>query len=128
MRNKTFIVLGSILYLVGCGNTNSEVKVVTAAEMQTNLKFQNVQVIDVRPDKEYKESHLFNAKNIIYDKNFRKNLEKLDKNKPVAIYCTTGTISPEAAEILKEAGFKNIYLLEGGIKKWISEKQDVNQK
>jgi len=111
----------SIIFIafLGCSNTkNNEIRVITAKEMMTDLKYKKVQVVDVRPVNDYKESHLLNAQNIIYNKDFRKNLQNLDKEKPVAIYCTTGKISPEAARILKEAGFKNIYILEGGIKKW----------
>ena len=89
--------------------------------MQDKLRFNNIQVVDVQPEQEYKKSHLLNAQNILYDKNFRKGLEKLDKNKPVAIYCTLGSVSPEAAKILKDAGFSQIYVLEGGIKKWQEE-------
>ncbi len=111
------------LALSGCSNAdNNEIKVITASEMLTDLKYKKVQVVDVRPVNEYKKSHLFNAQNIIYDKDFRKNLSNLDKEKPVAIYCTTGKISSEAARILKDAGFQNIYILEGGIRKWEDEK------
>ena len=91
--------------------------------MQDKLRFNNIQVVDVQPEQEYKQSHLLNAQNILYDKNFRKGLEKLDKSKPVAIYCTSGNVSPDAAKILKEAGFTQIYVLEGGIKKWQEENQ-----
>ncbi|CAN5194175.1 rhodanese-like domain-containing protein [soil metagenome] len=113
-----FLLAGIVLLLTGCENSGkNEIKVISGSDMQTNMKFRNMQVIDVRTKEEYKESHLLNAQNIIYDKNFRKNLAALDKDKPVAIYCTTGKVSPEAAQILKDEGFKNIYILEGGIKK-----------
>lgn len=113
-----FLLAGIVLLLTGCDNSGkNEIKVISGSDMQTNMKFRNMQVIDVRTKEEYKESHLLNAQNIIYDKNFRKNLAALDKDKPVAIYCTTGKVSPEAAQILKDEGFKNIYILEGGIKK-----------
>lgn len=100
-----------------------EIMVITADEMETHFKYGEIQVVDVQPSKDFKKSHLLNAQNILLDKDFRKNLEKLDKDIPVAIYCTTGKISPEAANILQEAGFKKIYLLDGGIKKWNNEKQ-----
>lgn len=117
-----FCMFAIFIAVWGCSNTgNNEIRVITAKEMMTDLKYNKVQVVDVRPVNDYKESHLLNAQNIIYNKDFRKNLSKLDKEKPVAIYCTTGNISPEAARILKEAGFKNIYILEGGIKKWQNE-------
>ncbi|MBK5191801.1 MAG: rhodanese-like domain-containing protein [Flavobacteriaceae bacterium] len=105
----------------------NEIKVVTVEEMNTHLQYGNVQVVDLQPEVEYNKSHLVNAANIIYDKDFRKKLEKLDKTKPIAIYCTTGAVSPEAAKILQKSGFKNIYLLDGGIKKWIAEKREISE-
>lgn len=106
----------------------TEVQVVSIEEMLTHIKYNNVQVIDVRSQNDFQESHVLNAENIIYDKNFMKNLEDLDILKPVAIYCTSGKISTEAAKILQEAGFTRIYILDGGIKKWVSENQQVIQK
>jgi len=105
----------------------NEIKVVTVEEMNTHLRYGNVQVVDLQPEVEYNKSHLINAANIIYDKDFRKKLNKLDKTKPIAIYCTTGTVSPEAARILNEAGFKDIYILDGGIKKWMSENREISK-
>jgi rhodanese-related sulfurtransferase len=84
-------------------------------------------VIDLQPEVEYNKSHLVNAANIIYDKDFRRKLDKLDKTKPIAIYCTTGTVSPEAARILDESGFQHIYILDGGIKKWMAENREISE-
>lgn len=126
---KPIIVLAIIISYQSCKDaTATDIQTVTPAEMQNHLKYNsNVQVVDVQPKEEYQKSHLLNAHNIIYDKDFRKNLEKLDKSKPVALYCTTGKVSPEAAQILKDAGFLHIYVLEGGIKKWHSENQEAGK-
>lgn len=123
---KPILVLAIVLSHQSCKDaTATDIQTVTPAEMQTHLKYNNnVQVVDVQPKEEYQKSHLLNARNIIYDKDFRKNLEKLDKSKPVALYCTTGKVSPEAAQILKDAGFLHIYVLEGGIKKWQDQTQE----
>lgn len=122
---KIFMVLALCIAFYSCKDaTATEIKTVTPAEMQNHLKYNNnVQVVDVQPEEEYQKSHLMNARNIIYDQDFRKNLEKLDKSKPVAVYCTTGKVSPEAAQILKDAGFLHIYVLQGGIKKWQDERK-----
>ncbi len=107
--------------------TANEIKVISVEDMNTHLKYGDVQLVDVQPEQEYNKSHLVNAANIIYDKDFRKKLEKLDKSKPIAIYCTSGTVSPQAAKILQRAGFKSIYVLDGGIKKWITEKREISE-
>lgn len=122
MKNIILSGFFILMLIFSCKESSAdEIKVVTAAEMETHLKYGKIQVVDVQPVDDFKKSHILNAQNILLDKNFQKNLEKLDKNVPVAIYCTTGKISPEAAKIIQQAGFKNIYLLEGGIKKWRSE-------
>lgn len=128
MKINLHLILAAVLFMTlqSCKDANAkEIQIVTATEMQNHLKYNtNVQVVDVQPEEEYTKSHLLNARNIIYDKDFRKNLANLDKSKPVAIYCTSGKVSPEAAVILKEAGFTHIYVLEGGIRKWAGEKTD----
>lgn len=128
MKSKYFLLLIIPIIIYSCKNaTANEIQVVTATEMQNHLKYDNMQVVDVQPPDEYKKSHLLNARNIMYDKDFRKKLETLDKTKPVAVYCTSGKVSPEAAKILREAGFLHIYLLEGGIKKWQDEIKDLQE-
>ncbi len=128
MNIRFLIILLFSIAVYSCKNVSAnEIKVVTVEEMNTQLQYGDVQVVDLQPEVEYNKSHLVNAANIIYDKDFRKKLDKLDKTKPIAIYCTTGTVSPEAARILNEAGFKNIYVLDGGIKKWMAENREVSE-
>jgi rhodanese-related sulfurtransferase len=124
-----FLIIFLISFAVySCKDASAnEIKVVTVEEMNTHLQYGNVQVIDLQPEIEYNKSHLLNAANIIYDKDFRKKLDKLDKTKPIAIYCTTGSVSPKAAKILNKAGFEHIYILDGGIKKWIAEKREISE-
>ncbi len=127
--NIRILIIFFILFAVySCKDVSAnEIKVVTVEEMNTQLQYGNVQVVDLQPEVEYNKSHLVNAANIIYDKDFRKKLEKLDKTKPIAIYCTTGTVSPEAAKILNEAGFEHIYVLDGGIKRWMAENREISE-
>ncbi len=119
MKLKFLLLLPALIVFNSCSDGKpNQIQIVSAEEMQDKLRFNNIQVVDVQPEQEYKKSHLLNANNILYDKDFQKSLEKLDKSRPVAIYCTSGSVSPEAAKILKNAGFTQIYVLEGGIKKW----------
>jgi len=64
-------------------------------------------------------SHLKNAQNICVTNNdFQEKVKKLDKNKPVYVYCEKGGRSANAAKILTEMGFKKVYDLQGGITNW----------
>jgi rhodanese-related sulfurtransferase len=79
----------------------------------------DVQLIDVRTPAEVKKGHLKGAKNLnLFDDDFKQQLEKLDKEKPVYVYCQVGGRSGECAAMLKEMGFKNITDMDGGFGKW----------
>jgi thioredoxin len=82
----------------------------------------NAQIIDVRTPQEFASGHLDNAVNIDWlGDNFVANAEKLDKTKPVFVYCKTSNRSPQAAKKLEELGFTTIYNMQGGLLKWDAE-------
>jgi thioredoxin len=82
----------------------------------------NAQIIDVRTPQEFASGHLDNAVNIDWlGDNFVVNAEKLDKTKPVFVYCKTSNRSPQAAKKLEELGFATIYNMQGGLLKWDAE-------
>ena len=79
-----------------------------------------VQLVDVRTSKEYKGGHIKNAINIDFfnASNFKKSFEKLDKEKPIYLYCRSGARSQKAARRLVDMGFSKIYDLKGGYMRW----------
>jgi thioredoxin len=82
----------------------------------------NAQIIDVRTPQEFASGHIDNAVNIDWlGDNFVANVEKLDKTKPVFVYCKTSNRSPQAAKKLEELGFATIYNMQGGLLKWDAE-------
>jgi rhodanese-related sulfurtransferase len=98
---------------------NTEVKLITADEMQLILDLEDVQLVDLRTPAEFDEIHIVNAQNINFSSpTFEADISKLDKAKPVILYCKGGTRSAKCAQKLKSAGFEKIYDLEGGISKW----------
>jgi len=82
-----------------------------------------VQLIDIRTPEEYANGYIDDAANIpIADKaTFITEFSKLDKEKPVYIYCYSGVRSHRAGNLLKELGFKEIYDFKGGWKVWSSQ-------
>lgn len=76
-------------------------------------------ILDVRTPQEYNDGHIDHAVNIDWNgDNFLAQAEKLNKYQPVLIYCKGGGRSASAQKALIDAGFKNIYELDGGITKW----------
>lgn len=77
-------------------------------------------LLDSRETKEFETSHLKNAICVGYDSfNLKKTVAKLpDKNANIVVYCSLGIRSEDVAEKLKNAGYKNVLNLYGGIFKW----------
>ena len=88
----------------------------------------SAQVVDVRTPQEWNEGIIEGAvKANFYDDDFKTQLEKLDKEKPVAVYCKVGGRSSQAMSMMQEMGFKEIYNLKGGMDAWKgAEKSTVN--
>ena len=80
---------------------------------------EELQLLDVRTPKEFGAGHVDQAKNInYYDLSFRSQVSKLDKAKPIYVYCQSGIRSAKATSILKSMGFKEIYDMQGGFGNW----------
>ena len=107
--------------LFGC-NTASGFKSVDAKEFAAEIAKPEVQLVDVRTADEYADGHIKGAVNIdVMDYDFQKLLsEKLDKERPVALYCRSGRRSKRAAQIAEQQGF-NVVELDGGILSWTGE-------
>ena len=75
--------------------------------------------LDVRTPKEYAEGHVNGSINMNYfDKDFKNQVGKLDKAKPVYVYCHSGGRSSKAMSIMKSQGFATVYNLTGGYSAW----------
>ncbi len=94
-------------------------KVVSPQEFKNLLKLENRQLIDVRTSEEYSAGKIDNATNIdYYASDFKTKMSKLDKSKPVLVYCAAGGRSGKTAEMLREMGFQEVYDLKGGYGSW----------
>lgn len=76
-------------------------------------------LIDVRTPEEHQNGTIQNAINInFYDKNFEEQLLKLDKSKPIFIFCKSGGRSGKTLNKMKGLEFKEVYDLKGGYNGW----------
>lgn len=112
------------VFLSNCSSAQNAKTSLTATEFNAKIKeIPNAPIIDVRTPAEYAEGHIKNAKNIDWNGNsFDKKTSKLDKSKPVFVYCLAGGRSAAAASKLRESGFKQVYELAGGMKEWRASK------
>jgi rhodanese-related sulfurtransferase len=78
------------------------------------------QLVDIRTRHEYEEHRIYGAINIdIRAYGFREKIEKLDRSKPIFLYCLRSVRTQMAMEIFQELGFENVYELEGGMIAWL---------
>lgn len=117
-----FIVLVFILGLVNNSNAQ-QVQNLNVKEFKKLLdSTPNNILIDVRTNAEIKEGILPNAIQIDYNgQDFETKIEKLDKSRPVFVYCAVGGRSGKTSTILLKKGFKQVYNLSGGINAWKAE-------
>lgn len=119
-----------VLVVLSCNHSKQgEIKVISSEEMYTFLQLDNVQLVDVRTEEEYQNEAIPKSQNINFlSPDFLEEFNRLDKEKPVFIYCGSGGRSAKCAEKLLEAGFIKIYDLKGGISKWKHDGYTVDTK
>ncbi|MFB1027029.1 MAG: rhodanese-like domain-containing protein [Flavobacteriaceae bacterium] len=123
-----FVLLSMIGFLSCKINDSSLVQIITFDELEKTYKIDGIQLVDVRTADEYNKGHIKNALNIDFlDSNFELNTQKLDKNKPVIVYCQRGGRSSKSATKLLENAFVKVYNLKGGFSKWLSEGRSVEK-
>ena len=117
MKAVATMIFGAVLLTsAACGQSRKNLNVNEAKAM---IDKGGVTLIDVRTPDEYKGGHIKNAANInVNDANFETSIAKLDKNKPVVVYCAVGGRSSRAADIMVQKGFKNVYNVSGGYNAW----------
>jgi thioredoxin 1 len=97
-------------------------KTISPTDFEQKLKLADAQLIDVRSPEEYADGGIAGSLNINYNSaDFEDRISKLDKTKPVLVYCLSGGRSGNAANKMNEMGFKEVYNMQGGLVQWRSE-------
>lgn len=120
MKSLKIIALVTLTFLFSNCSKSQSFKSVSVTDFENILKTTaTAQLLDVRTPEEYSGGSLTNSKNIDWNSNnFETEVTKLDKSKPVFVYCLAGGRSKKAAAKLSEMGFKTIYEMDGGYMKW----------
>lgn len=121
MRRLLIVMIGTCLAMGVSAQQPPAAKKIEVVRLQKKIN-RNIQLVDVRTPKEYKEEHIGNAMNIDFnDTDFEANVQKLNKNKRVYLYCRTGNRSAKAAEKMRAMGFRKLYVLPVGMEGWKKE-------
>ncbi|MEO9967923.1 MAG: rhodanese-like domain-containing protein [Reichenbachiella sp.] len=81
--------------------------------------------LDSRSEKEYKISHIENARYVGYDDFDLSSIEDIDKTTELIVYCSVGYRSEKVAQKLKKAGYSNVKNLIGGVFDWTNQDKTV---
>lgn len=82
-------------------------------------------VLDIREEEEYKVSHLKNARHVGYFWFDMRKVYDIELDAQIVLYCSIGTRSEKIAQKLMNAGYKNVSILYGGIFEWVNSGQPV---
>ncbi len=85
-------------------------------------------VLDARKPFEFKVGTFKNSvnPNIKNFRDFPEYLKKIEKTRPVAMFCTGGIRCEKASVYLKQKGFKNVFQLKGGILNYLNKTEKKN--
>ena len=117
MKKLIAVLFASTLALTSCGSSSATN--LGAADFEKKTQESGVVILDVRSAGEFYSGHIANAINIdVEGMTFDGDIAKLDKSKTYAVYCHSGRRSGIAVGKMADAGFKNLYNLDGGIQVW----------
>ena len=116
---KVIALIASVLLLAGCSSSAAGVTNMNVSEFSKKITEAGVITVDVRTPGEFMTGHIQGAQNIDFESgNFENEISTLDKNGTYAVYCRSGNRSGQAVAIMHDAGFHNVYNLNGGIIDW----------
>ena len=117
---KVIALFASLLLLAGCSSSSNAMDL-SVSEFSSKVTEAGIITLDVRTPGEFNEGHIDGAQLIDFQSgNFESEIETLDKSKTYAVYCRSGSRSGQAVKIMSDAGFTNLYNLNGGVIDWSS--------
>lgn len=117
---KVIAILASVLLLAGCSASPSAMDL-SVSEFSSKVTEAGVITLDVRTPGEFNEGHIEGALLVDFQSgNFENEIALLGKSKTYAVYCRSGNRSGQAVKVMSDAGFTDLYNLDGGVIDWAS--------
>jgi rhodanese-related sulfurtransferase len=127
--------VASLGFLLAASPVWADPKAVTIHEMEGYMEFvdygggvifpeqipaedwKRIFVIDARDAAQFARDHIPGAVNMDWRTVLAKRND-IPRDRPVIIYCNTGSLSAQAGFALRVAGWDNLRILQGGIEEW----------
>jgi rhodanese-related sulfurtransferase len=115
---KVMALIASALLLAGCSSSTGTIDL-GVTEFSAKVAEAGVITLDVRTPGEFAEGHVEGARLIDFQSgNFENEIAALDKNATYAVYCRSGNRSGQAVKTMQDAGFTNVFNMNGGVIDW----------
>jgi phage shock protein E len=115
---KIVALIASALLLAGCSSSSSAIDL-SVTEFSSKIAEPGIVTIDVRTPAEFAEGYIEGARLIDFQSgNFENEIATLDKNATYAVYCRSGNRSGQAVKVMQDAGFTNVFNMNGGVIEW----------
>lgn len=127
MKKLLVSILLALFALPACAD---DAKTITPDALLEALKTKQdeILVLDVRTDEEYAKGHVPGAVHIPYDQlQGRIGEVKAREADRIVVYCESGRRAGKAEATLQEAGFAEVYDLEGHMKGWREAKRPTKR-
>ena len=115
---KIIALIASVLLLAGCSSSTTASDL-SVTEFSAKIAEAGVISLDVRTPGEFAEGYIQGARLIDFQSgNFENEIAALDKNATYAVYCRSGNRSGQAVKVMQDAGFTNVFNMNGGVIDW----------
>jgi len=99
-------------------NANESFTRISVAEAKEKLDGGSAAFVDTRPPADWAGGHVPGAQNLPLV-SIRGRSREIPENSEVIFFCQNGDRSPQAAEIASTLGFKDVFIIDGGIDAWV---------
>lgn len=121
MKKNLFSALSAFIFIAIAAALSfaAGYKVIDGTALETMMSDgKPIVIVDVREPYEFAEGHIKGAVNIPYGAAKTRLLKELSKNDRIVLVCHAGPMGDELGAMLMNNGYKDVYNLRGGMKKW----------
>lgn len=113
----TWLVLLVAIIFNEWWSKSKQAPAISSQQLVELMNNQDVKVIDIRGNQNFRQGHILNSKNIVWQ-NQDINPFKSLQNDSIVIVCQQGHSASQLAEKLQKEGFSKVQILAGGLSAW----------